>query len=395
MSGRMASAGALAKEAIHLYVDQFNSQGGAAGHKLEVVFADDKSKPFYAERLAENLIQDDHVDFLMGVLSSESAIKVSEVSCKYRKIFIGTTHTASSLTIEHFQPYYFHTRRNTFQAMAAGALFLKELRKTKPWHNLVYIGGDYIYGRSLLDELQYNLKRFNIDYRLSAAFWPKLYTRDYDPFITAILREQPDILVIGLYGGDLRKFVSQCNARKLFPKIIACNFDAGDFYNTLMILKDEIPTGMYASTTYSPNWPETEENRQFVKGYRQVTGKFPTVVVHDFYSALLLLVKAINEVGTPHDTEALVKAMEAMEIKLPGDPEGFVSHVDRATHQIIQAISVGRLQDNATYPPATRMPGDWQVFRAEDLLPPPEYVRDRRANFKKRGSEGAKDESPE
>ena len=84
-----------------------NAKGGAAGYRFEAVFADDKSKPAYAGRLAEKLITKDKADFLIGVLSSEVAIKVTEVSRKYKKIFIGSAHSSSTLTIEFFQPFYF------------------------------------------------------------------------------------------------------------------------------------------------------------------------------------------------------------------------------------------------------------------------------------------------
>jgi len=86
----------------------------------------------------------------------------------------------------------------------------------------------------------------------------------------------------------------------------------------------------------------------------------------------------LEKVGNPNDTEALVKALEGMKIKLPEDPEGFTSYIDPATHQIVQVQAIGETIANDKFPPAKRMLGNWKVYKAEDLLPPKEYIEMKR-----------------
>lgn len=174
---------------------------------------------------------------------------------------------------------------------------------------MVHIGPDNRYGQENLIEFQHNLKRFRVDYRFVTAYWPKLNTRDYSPFISSILRDNPDVLVIGLYAGDFREFIRQGNLRKLFSRTIACKFIAGGHYENFSDSKDEVPLGMYFSGSNFLNWPDTETKRNFVEKIRHSTGEYPSVVFEDFYSAVHLLAKAIEEAGNPHDTKALIKAM--------------------------------------------------------------------------------------
>jgi len=78
-------------------------------------------------------------------------------------------------------------------------------------------------------------------------------------------------------------------------------------------------------------------------------------------------------VGTGN-TEALIKALEGLQIKLPEDPEGFTSFIDPQTHQIVQVQAIGLSQANDKFPPAKMMLGDWKIYKAEDLMPPMELI---------------------
>jgi branched-chain amino acid transport system substrate-binding protein len=154
------------------------------------------------------------------VVSSAVGLALTEVSKQNKKIFIGTDHASTQLTVDKFQPYYFRVSNNTFQSMAAGALYLKELKQTKPWETVAYIGPDYAYGHDQWDELRYNLDRMGIKYKVVGEYWPKLYAPDYTAFITSIIKDKPDVLVCGLWGGDSVAFIKQATPYGLFTKTL-------------------------------------------------------------------------------------------------------------------------------------------------------------------------------
>ena len=378
MTGRAGLYGLDSVDAAEMAIEEINSKGGVAGYKLELINTDDKSKPDYAVMVAKRYIDQDKVHFLFGVVSSAVGLALTEVSKQNKKIFIGTDHASTQLTVDKFQPYYFRVSNNTFQSMAAGALYLKELKQTKPWETVAYIGPDYAYGHDQWDELRYNLDRMGIKYKVVGEYWPKLYAPDYTAFITSIIKDKPDVLVCGLWGGDTVAFIKQATPYGLFTKTLFCSPDAGGNYEVMSATGAELPLGLVLSARHHNNWPETQANKDYVQKFFKRTGRYPTYTAEGAYSGILAIAQAVEKVGNPDDTEALVKALEGMKISLPEDPEGFTSYIDPATHQIVQEQAIGVTVANDQFPPAKRMLGEWKVYKAQDLLPPKEYIESKR-----------------
>ena len=378
MTGRAGIYGLDSVDAAEMAIQEINSKGGVAGYKLELINTDSKAKPDYSILVAKRYIDQDKVHFLFGVVSSAVGLALTEVSKQNKKIFIGTDHASTQLTVDKFQPYYFRVSNNTFQSMAAGALYLKELKQTKPWETIAYVGPDYAYGHDQWNELKYNLDRFGVKYKVVGEYWPKLFAPDYTAFITSIIKDKPDVLVCGLWGGDSVAFIKQATPYGLFTKTLFCSPDAGGNYEVMSATGAELPLGLVLSARHHNNWPETQANKDYVQKFFKRTGRYPTYAAEGAYSGILAIAQAVEKVGNPDDTEALVKALEGMKISLPEDPEGFTSYIDPATHQIVQEQAIGVTVANDKFPPAKRMLGEWKVYKAQELLPPKEYIESKR-----------------
>jgi len=370
MTGRAGLYGLDSVDAAEMAIAEINAKGGVKGYKLELLATDSKAKPDYAVRVAKRFIDEDKVHFLFGVVSSAVGLAVTEVSKQNKKIFIGTDHASTQLTADKLQPYYFRVSNNTFQSMAAGALYLKELKETKPWETIAYIGPDYAYGHDQWNELKYNLDRFGIKYKVVGEYWPKLFAPDYTPFVTSIIKDKPDVLVSGLWGGDTVAFIKQAQPYGLFEKMFYFHPDAGGNYEAMSAMGAEMPLGLVMSARHHNNWPETAANKEYVQKFFRKTGRFPTYAAEGAYAGILAIAAAVEKVGNPDDVEALVKAFEGMKISLPEDPEGFTSYIDPETHQIVQIQAIGVTAPDDKFPPAKRMLGNWKVYKAEDILPP-------------------------
>lgn len=373
MTGRAGLYGIDSVAAAEMAIDEINSKGGVIGYKIDATFTDSKAKPAYAVRVATRYITEDQVHFLFGVVSSGVGLAVTEVSKQNKKIFIGTDHASTQLTSDKLQPYYFRVSNNTFQSMAAGALYLQELKKTKPWNTIAYIGPDYAYGHDQWNELRYNLDRWNIPYKVVGEYWPKLFEPDYNSFVTSLLKDKPDVLVVGLWGGDTVAFIKQAQAYGLIQKMLYFQPDAGGNYELMSAMGAELPAGLVLGARHYNNWPDTELNRKFVKEFHRRTGRYPTYAAEGAYAGIYAIAGAVEKVGNPDDTEALVKALEGLKIKLPEDPDGFTSYIDPATHQIQQVQAIGVTMPNSDFPPAKTMLGDWKVYQPEKIAPPPGY----------------------
>jgi branched-chain amino acid transport system substrate-binding protein len=371
MSGRGGLYGQDSEAAIKIALLEVNAKGLPGGRKLDVIVTDDQSKPALAVTLAKRYITEDKVKFLYGVVSSSAALAVTEVSKEYKTIFIGTDHAATDLTANAFQRYYFRVSNNTFQSMAAGALYLQEANLGK---KIAYIGPDYAYGRDQIAELKYSLSKLGVQYEMVGEFWPKLYEADYTSYITAIIRAKPDVLVAGFWGGDTVAFIKQAKAYGLFDKMKYFHPDGGGNYEVFSTLGPECPEGLIMSARHHNNWPESKENADFVQKFKKATGRFPSYAAEGAYAGILIIAEAIRKVGNADDTEALIKALEGMKMKQPEDPAGFQSYLDPKTHQIVQAQAIGVTVKNDKFPPAKYMLGKFKVYPADKLMAPQDYI---------------------
>ena len=378
MTGRAGLYGIDSVAAAEMAVDEINGKGGANGYKIDITFTDSKAKPAYAVRVATRYITEDQVHFLFGVVSSGVGLAVTEISKQHKKIFIGTDHASTQLTSDKLQPYYFRVSNNTFQSMAAGALYLQELQKSKPWNTIAYIGPDYAYGHDQWNELRFSLDRLGVKYKVVGEYWPKLFEPDYNSYVTSLVRDNPDILVTGFWGGDTVAFIKQAQVYGLFKKALYFQPDAGGNYELMSAMGAELPAGLVLGARHYNNWPDTELNRKFVAEFKKRTGRYPTYAAEGAYAGVYAIAKAVETVGNPDDTEALVKALEGLKIKLPEDPDGFTSYIDPATHQIMQVQAIGVTMPNSDFPPAKMMLGNWKVYQPEETAPPPEYIKEKR-----------------
>ncbi|MTJ83374.1 MAG: ABC transporter substrate-binding protein [Telmatospirillum sp.] len=378
MTGRAALYGKDSVAAAEMAINEINAAGGAAGKQLRLFFADDQSKPAFASRIARQYIVENKVDFLCGGISSTVGLAVSKVSLEYKKIFIGTDHASSRLSIENFHRYYFRVSNSVYQSMAAGALYLARLRKETGWKTIAFIGPDYEYGHGMWDDLKENFAELGITYQVVGEYWPKLYEPDLTPYIAAIRKANPDIVINGQWDGDWIAFVRQANAYNLFERTHVFNFDTGGSYEVMEALKDEMPLGLVLSTRHNNNWPDTDLNRKFVNNFHALTGRYPSYSAHGAYAGMYAIAAAVNATGGTADTEALIRALEGLHLKLPKDPDGFESYIDPGTHQIVQVQAIGVVERNTDFPPATAMLGHWQVYPAEQLMPPRALLERRR-----------------
>ena len=373
MTGRAGLYGLDSVDAAEMAVAEINAKGGVAGYKLEFINTDSKAKPDYAVMVAKRYIDQDKVHFLFGVVSSAVGLAVTEVSKQAKKIFIGTDHASTQLTADKFQPYYFRVSNNTFQSMAAGALYLKELNQSKPWQTIAYVGPDYAYGHDQWNELKYNLDRFGCEVQgsgriLAEALCARLHCVHHLHYKGQA--RHPRVRSVGRRHG---RVIKQATPYGLFEKVLFFSPDAGGNYEVMSATGAELPLGLVLSARHHNNWPETAANKEYVQKFFARTGRYPTYAAEGAYAGILAIAQAVEKVGNPNDTEALVKALEGMKIKLPEDPDDFTSYIDPATHQIVQVQAIGVTVPNDQFPPAKRMLGNWKVYKAEELLPPKDF----------------------
>ncbi len=360
--------------------------------KLRILVEDDRSKASVATRIAEQFIHRDKVKFLCGIVSSGVAQAVSRVSRNRQVIMIGTDHASSRLTIEDFHSHYFRLSSDTYTSMAAGARYLADLQKKNGWRRLAFIGPDYDYGHIAWRDLEDALARLGVRYEVVGHLWPRLYEPDYSAEIKALVAAKPDVVATALWGGDFVAFLKQALSSGLLEQTRLANFDTGGNYDVLVSLGKQAPARLILSARHHNNWPATARNRKFVDDFHELEGRYPTYAAEGAYAGIMAIGHALAQAGRSADNQKLIGVLEGMRLALPKDPEGYVSTIDAATHQIVQAQAIGEVVPNTAYPPAQVMLGRWTVYGAKELQPPFELVQSRRARA--RGEPGNRSDNP-
>jgi branched-chain amino acid transport system substrate-binding protein len=144
-----------------------------------------------------------------------------------------------------------------------------------------------------------------------------------------------------------------------------------------------LPEGLVLSARHHLNWPDTQQNKEFVAKFKAQTGRYPSYAAEGAYAGVYFIAEGVRQAGTAEDPDKLVAVMEKLKFKLPEDPEGFMSYMRPIDHQIVQVQAIGETVPNKEYPPATMMLGNWKVFKAEEIIPSVEEIEAARKAVKK------------
>jgi branched-chain amino acid transport system substrate-binding protein len=162
-----------------------------------------------------------------------------------------------------------------------------------------------------------HLKRLNPNAQFIGEQWPKLGEIDYAAYITSIMQANPEVLYIGLTGGDTVTFIRQARPYGLFDKMKVTTLHAG--LPLLTPLGMIMPEGVYVGLNYFFNFVDNPENRAFVQAYKDRHGIVPSDYNNAGYIGIKTLVEGIRKAKTT-DQEKVINAIEGATIETPAGP---------------------------------------------------------------------------
>src|SRR6266436_4593024 len=179
LSGAGAAGGKTALVGVEMAVDRINKSGGINGRPVELVVADDESKPDVARRKAQKLTDDDKIDIQVGGFLSNICLACMPVWEEAKivnmiSVCLDTTLTTTKCNRYSFRPFDYAPA----QAVAFGPMLAKMGKK---WH-IVY--ADYSWGQSTRDAYTDEIKK-NGGEVVGTTGIP-LGTADMTPFLSKI-----------------------------------------------------------------------------------------------------------------------------------------------------------------------------------------------------------------
>jgi branched-chain amino acid transport system substrate-binding protein len=300
-------------KACRLYVDNINAKGGLLGRKIELIVRDDELKPDMGVKHLIDLYLEKKVDFCLGTASSSVLLANSEWCKRNKKFYLAWSTRSEKATGALGHRYIFRNPSDTDMDANAMAQFWAKEKYSK----FYTISADYEYGHTVIEGFVKHMKRLKPDVQFLGEQWPKLNEIDYTAYIAPILQANPEVLYVGLWGGDAMTFIKQAKPYGLFQKMKALCLHGG--LSLLAPIGLAMPEGVYVGTNYFFNFVDTPENTTFVQAYKEKYGIVPSDYAYIGYTGIKTLVEGIKKAKSV-DQEKVIDALEGITIDTPGGP---------------------------------------------------------------------------
>lgn len=345
-----------------LAVEKINAQGGVLGRKIEFTTRDEKFKPDIGLSMAKELVLKEKVDILMGTINSATALAVSDFARKEKIPFFVTFSKSEKIVGEKGHRYIFNMNEHTEMAGRAAAIALAK----KPYKKYWIAGDDYEYGHAIADGVWNNLKKLKPDVQLVNQTWWKVGEADLTPYITQILAQKPDFVIVATGGSGMVNFQKAAKATGFYKKIPFYQHTATEL-SVLEPLGVNAPEGVYGTSNYYFYYPDTPENKAFVEEYRKAFNKYPRIGALYGYMTAQFIAEGFKKAGK-FDNEKFIAAIEGMVLDSPvGKLE-----MRACDHQLLLPMFFGKTKADKKYP--FLVASEIQTISGKDYIPTCEEV---------------------
>jgi branched-chain amino acid transport system substrate-binding protein len=344
LSGAAAAGGKTALVGVQMATDRINSSGGINGRPVELVVADDESKPDVGRRKTEKLVVEDKVDMHLGGFLSNICLACMPVFEEAKivnmiTVCLDTTITTSKCNRYTFRPFDYAPA----QAVAFAPYLVGKMGKK--WH-IAY--ADYSWGQSTKDAYAEQIKKAGGEVVGTTGI--PLGTADFTPFLSKITGDFDGFFGI-FFGKDGVTIGNQAFDLGMTKKYKW----AGD--------------GAIAESTNLPALGNKIEGFVGINRYVPVLeGPLNTPAHKKFFDEALKRLKAIDPSGPLPDryVQSNYEAMNALKIGM--EKSKFQGRAD--TMKLIEALEGLEMKEGDDFPQGDKLlrKEDHQAFLREFLF---------------------------
>ena len=302
-SGPVAAIGNDMKNSFELGLDQHGRKLG--GLPVEVIYADDQLKPEIGVQKTQELIQSDHVDFVVGYIWSNVLLASLKPLVDSKTMTVVTNAGPNQLAGELCSPYVFSTSWQNDQTPAAVGRYMNE----KGVKTAFLLGPNYAAGKDMLAGVQTTFKGQIVGQELTR--WPDQL--DFSAELSKAREAKPDAIFAFYPGGAGIQFVTQYVQAGLKGQIpLYTAFTIDDL--SLPRLKD-LAVGVPGAQEWVNDLPN-DANKTFVADYKAKYHASPSFYGAQTYDAVGLIDSAVTAVkGDLSDKDGMRKEMEKADFK--------------------------------------------------------------------------------
>jgi branched-chain amino acid transport system substrate-binding protein len=342
-SGQYAASGDSDKRGVIMAIQEFNARGGVLGRPIKWVHLDTETTPATGSRVAERMITQDKVAFLVGAMSSGVANAISQVAQKYGVIYLNTNSSSPSESGEncHRVKFVWDGNGNNFsQAAVKGAIGTYG----KKW---LLITNDYGWGHDTSNATR-KLVTENGGTVMGEVMVPQ-GTRDFGATLLKVQQYAPDVVAAAVGGDDLKAMRAQVSQMKLGTKYAWIN-NQQDWPDVYGLPRTDL-FGVFGTTWYHGfDLPGVKE---FVARYQKENPdakiKTPGNVFFNGYWATRSLFEAIERAKTTNN-HAVISQLEQVKIPAKVRMQHHDAWMNPQTHQLQQTIYLATANMESTDP---------------------------------------------
>jgi branched-chain amino acid transport system substrate-binding protein len=282
-----------------------------AGRKVEVTVEDAEGKPDVGLTKAKKLVERDNVHLLAGIIHSGVAQAVAVYAKTQKKILFINSAGSDVLTQQQFSPYIFrNSMTNSLQSHPLGEWAYK-----KGYRKVSIMAADYAAGYEFAGGFARTF--IQAGGAVVQEQYPPLQAPDLAPFVTAI-NPNADVVYAFIAGAEALRFVPTYNRYGIKKRTALVG--NGPVDDWLLPQLEDDALGIVTSCHYTISL-NTPASKAFLAAFRKKYNRNPTFYAERGYLAGMMLKKALEEIkGNVEDTDALIKALEKVEI--PDAPRG-------------------------------------------------------------------------
>ena len=333
-SGFLAQPGDQMQKAFDLYV-KLHEKDLPPGVKLEIIKRDDGAQPDIGKRVAQELVTRDHVQMLLGVVSSPVATAVGPMTAEAKTPFIITN--AAGVSIPRLSPYIVRTSFTQWHSAYPMGKWAAE-QGLKTGYSAV---SDFIPGHDAEDAFKKGFTDGGGKMLGSVRF--PTNSPDFAPFVQRIKDAKPDVALLWVPSGSQATSIMKVAQDLGLPAAGVKVVSTQDLLpEEEMLNMGEAGDGLVTAGTYDIN-STAPANVAFLKAWNdeykgKSTPDYMSVDAWDGMSAVFDVIK---------QTKGKFTADEAMTIlshwKTDSSPRGPIS-IHPATRDIVQNVYIRRAQ---------------------------------------------------
>jgi len=331
-TGPYAVQGLDQVRAADLAIEEINAGGGILEKQVKLVKRDSQSKPDVAKVNVAELIDKEGAVMIFGGSSSAVAIAAGEVARSKDRIYFGTLTYSNETTGANGHKYMF---RECYNAWMGAKVLSKYLNEKFSGKKYFYITANYTWGLTTEKSIRkFSNTEDTVAHKNTLTPFPGATKDDFYKALTLAKANNPDVLVLVLFGNDMAEALKHATAMglKKTMAIVVPNLTLGMAKSAGPKVMEDV-VGATPWEWVVPYQYGYEGGKKFVEKFSAKYSSYPSTSAASAYT-IPFEYKAAVEYAHNFDSKAVIAALEGHKYTLLKDEQEWRAF----DHQSLQTV---------------------------------------------------------